>query len=57
MVPDFIICTECETPCYTFEWKRDEIAEAMCEACGNDDLDVFATPEDWEALAYRTAAD
>ena len=49
--PDFIICVDCETPCYSFEWKGTSIVEAFCQVCGNDDPDIFSTVEDWEALA------
>ena len=50
MGPDFLICIECETPCYLFEWRGGKLTEALCAACGNDDPDQFATPEDFEAL-------
>ena len=49
--PEFIVCLSCETPCYTFEWAGGEIAEAYCEACGNDDPEQFATEEDFEAMS------
>lgn len=48
--PDYVICLECETPCYTFEWKEGKLIEALCEACGNEDLEQFITEEDLEAL-------
>lgn len=48
--PDYVICLECETPCYTFEWKESKLIEALCEACGNEDLEQFITEEDLEAL-------
>ncbi len=50
MEPDFLICIECETPCYLFEWSSGVVTEALCEVCGNDDPDQFATPEDFDAL-------
>lgn len=49
--PDYVICLECETPCYTFEWKDEKLAEALCEMCGNEELDQFITEEGWEALS------
>jgi hypothetical protein len=49
-VPDYLICLECETPCYVFEWRDDKPAEAVCETCGNDDPELFATPDDFDAL-------
>lgn len=50
MGPDFLVCIECETPCYLFEWSEGLVTEAMCTACGNDDTEEFATPEDFELL-------
>ncbi|MEM6792972.1 MAG: hypothetical protein AAF725_03270 [Acidobacteriota bacterium] len=47
--PEYLICINCETPCYTFEW-RVKLVEAMCLACGNEDLDEFVTEEDFEAI-------
>lgn len=48
--PDYVICLECETPCYVFEWKDGRITEVLCTACGNDDSDQFALPEEMEEL-------
>lgn len=49
--PEFLICLDCETPCYTFEWKEGIILEATCMMCGEEDVDTFATEEDFEALS------
>ncbi len=50
--PEYLICLNCETPCYVFEWGDEEQAtEAFCEACGNDDPEQFVTEEEYEALA------
>ncbi len=48
--PDFLFCVECECPCYCFEYLGSKLIEVMCETCGNDDLESFATPEEWEAM-------
>ena len=48
--PEYLICMSCETPCYTFEWHHDELKEAMCVACGADDVDEFTTEEEFEAM-------
>ena len=48
--PEFLTCLECETPCYVFEWKHDKLAEILCEVCGCDDPDDFATLEELEAM-------
>lgn len=48
--PEYLICLECETPCYSFEWANDKLSEVMCMACGNDNIDQFMTEEEFEAL-------
>ena len=48
--PEFLICLNCETPCYTFEWQDGQIAEAQCLTCGTDDVDEMVTEEDFEAI-------
>lgn len=48
--PEYIICLACESPTYVFEWRDGKIAEAVCEVCGNDELDQFATEEELEEL-------
>lgn len=49
--PEYLICLNCETPCYNFEWTEGQLAEVLCLACGNEEPDEFATEEDLEALA------
>jgi hypothetical protein len=48
--PEYFVCVNCETPCYIFEWKSDELLEAICDVCGNEDVDEFLTPEDFDAM-------
>ena len=48
---DYLICLECESPCYVFEFKNETLIEAMCEVCANDDVDLFLPEEDFEVLA------
>ena len=48
--PEYLICLNCETPCYVFEWAEDQLTEAVCEVCGNDVVDEFITEEDYDAL-------
>ncbi len=48
--PEYLICISCETPCYTFEWSDDKIAEVMCMVCGAEDPDEFVTEEEFEAM-------
>jgi len=51
MTPDYLICLECESPVYTFEWQDDHVTEAVCTVCGNEDLSQFATESDYEELS------
>jgi uncharacterized protein YcgI (DUF1989 family) len=43
--PDYIICLECDTPVYTFEWDGVRVKDAICTACGNEKASLFATEE------------
>lgn len=49
--PEYLICLDCETPCYVFEWKDGEVTEVLCQACGNDDADQFALPDDFDEMS------
>lgn len=49
--PDYLICLNCETPCYVFEWENDKLTEAQCQVCANDDPEQFATEEEFDALS------
>ncbi len=49
-IPEFLICLECETPCYVFEWRSGALQEILCEICGNEEPDFFALQEDVEAI-------
>ena len=48
--PEYLICLNCESPTYVFEWQEDELKEAVCETCGSEEVDQFLTEEDFEAL-------
>jgi hypothetical protein len=49
--PDYLICLECETPCYVFEWTDGKVSEVLCQSCANDDPEQFALPEELEELS------
>jgi hypothetical protein len=49
--PEYVICLDCETPCYEFEWTDGEITEVLCTTCGNDTPDQFVLPEDFDELS------
>ncbi|MEM7483067.1 MAG: hypothetical protein AAF481_17980 [Acidobacteriota bacterium] len=53
--PDYLICLECESPVYVFEWKDTDLLECLCPMCGNEDLDQFLSPDDFDALAVPRA--
>ncbi len=48
--PDFVICVECECPCYDFTWKGGELVEVLCATCGNEDPSQFLTQDDYDSL-------
>lgn len=50
MIPDYLICVECESPTYVFEWQGDKVVEALCSTCGNTDPTQFVTEEEYEEL-------
>ena len=49
--PEYLICLECETPCYDFSWEDGELSVVLCAVCGNDEVDQFITEEEFEALS------
>ena len=50
-MPEYLICLNCESPCYVFEWGDEKVAEAICQVCGNDEIDQFVTEDEWDALS------
>lgn len=52
--PEYLICLNCESPCYVFEWQEGAVAEALCQVCGNDEADQFASPDDFDSLVGET---
>ena len=51
MHPDYVICLECETPEYVFEWENEKVTEVLCSTCGNDDPSQFATESEYEEMS------
>jgi translation initiation factor 2 beta subunit (eIF-2beta)/eIF-5 len=45
--PEFIICNECDSPVYVFEWTDGRISEAVCATCGNSNPSFFTTDEEY----------
>ena len=48
--PEYFICLNCESPTYTFEFLDGELLEVLCEACGNEETEQFATEEELDAM-------
>ena len=55
--PDYLICLECETPVYVFEWLDGHVLEATCPMCGNEDVASFATEEELEEMELSEASE
>jgi hypothetical protein len=55
--PEYLICLECETPVYTFEWGDGHVVEALCPVCGNDDPAAFASEEEFEEMGAEDEED
>lgn len=47
--PEYLICLQCETPTYQFEYDNaGKLATVMCTTCGNDDPSDFMTEAELE---------
>lgn len=46
--PEYLICLNCETPTYEFDWIDGKIVSILCTACGNDDPSEFMTEADYD---------
>jgi translation initiation factor 2 beta subunit (eIF-2beta)/eIF-5 len=55
--PEYVICLECETPVYVFEWREGRVLDATCPVCGNEDPVSFATEEEMEEMDASGAAE
>ncbi len=53
--PDYVICLECETPVYAFEWADGHVVEVTCPICGNEDSASFATEDELDEMAASEA--
>lgn len=49
--PEYLICLNCDTPTYVFEWEADKLISALCQTCGNEELDDFMTDSDYDEQA------
>ncbi len=47
--PEYLICLQCETPTYQFEYDtKGKLTAAVCQTCGNDDPTDFMTEAELE---------
>jgi hypothetical protein len=47
--PEYLICLECETPTYQFEFgENGKLLSVICNTCGNDDVSEFMTENELE---------
>ena len=49
--PEYLICLQCETPSYEFEFTNGKLVSIVCAACGNDDPSEFMTEAEYDELA------
>lgn len=50
-IPEYVICLECENPCYTFDWGEEGLEHILCENCGNENPEQFVTEEEFDGLS------
>jgi hypothetical protein len=43
---DYLMCRQCNSPCYTFEMEKGVLKEAICTICGNEDILLFNIGEE-----------
>ena len=46
--PEYLICLQCETPTYQFEFNNGKLMAVVCNTCGNDDVTDFMTEAEIE---------
>ena len=49
--PEYLICLQCETPTYQFEFTNGKLTAIVCTTCGNDDLSEFMTESELEEMS------
>ena len=43
---DYLMCSQCGTPCYVFEMDGSRVVDATCLVCGNDETRLFNLGEE-----------
>jgi hypothetical protein len=46
--PEYLICLQCESPTYQFEFANGKLATVMCTVCGCDEVSEFMTEAELE---------
>jgi hypothetical protein len=47
--PEYLICLQCETPTYQFEYNEEgKLVTVICNTCGADDPSEFLTEAELE---------
>ncbi|HYM62702.1 MAG TPA: hypothetical protein VEZ11_17595 [Thermoanaerobaculia bacterium] len=49
--PEYLICLQCETPTYQFEYNEGKLISALCTTCGTDEVSDFVTESEFEEEA------
>ena len=50
--PEYLICMQCETPTYQFEYdNKGQLTTVICTACGSDDPSEFMTENELEEMS------
>jgi hypothetical protein len=49
--PEYLICLQCDTPTYQFEFDSGKLTSAICNTCGADDLSDFMTEAELEEMS------
>ena len=48
--PEYLICLQCETPTYQFEFTQGKLSSVVCQTCGNDDISDFVTEAEYDEV-------
>ncbi len=46
--PEYLVCLQCDTPTYQFEYVNGKLASVTCQTCGNDDPTDFMTESEYD---------
>lgn len=48
--PEYLICLQCETPTYQFEYVGGKLSTVVCNTCGSDDLSDFVSEAEFDEM-------